>query len=128
MPANVVRCRECQEILNMSLRAPAVVTPPDYKPLPELTACPKAKILGMYLACPVCDRKLRISNQFREKQVRCNFCSAAFLLDLNQSVVEIEAYYANCPHCKKELKASEKYLGQKVACKFCSKPLQFETA
>lgn len=127
MPANVVRCRECQEILNTSLRAPAAVPPPEYKPLPELTTCPKARIVGMYLACPVCDRRLRIGNQFRDKQVRCNFCNAGFLLDLNQPVIEIEAYYVNCPHCEKELKASEKYLGQKVECKFCSKPLEFET-
>lgn len=127
MPANVVRCRECQQILNTSLRTPAGIPTPEYVPLPEVTACPTSKIRGVYLSCPVCDRKLRINLQFRNKQVRCNFCDASFLLDLDdQSVIEIQVYFANCPHCKKELKASQKYLGQTVECKFCSKPLRFE--
>lgn len=129
MPANVVRCRECHEILNKSLRTPDPVSTPEYIPLPEITASSASEIRGVYLSCPVCDRRLRIQKQFRGKQVRCNFCQASFLLDLeNQSVIEIQAYYANCPHCKKELKASEKYLGQTVECKFCSKPLRFENA
>jgi hypothetical protein len=128
MPANVVRCRECHEILNKSLRTPpAAPTPPEYVPLPEVTVCPPAEIRGVYVSCPVCDRKLRINKRFRDKQVRCKFCEASFLLDLDQSVIEIQAYYAKCPHCREELKASEKYLGQTVECKFCSKPLKFET-
>ena len=128
MPANVVRCRECREILNATLTAPAPVPTPEYAPLPEVTVCPSSEIEGVYLACPVCDRTLRIHRQFRDKQVRCNFCEASFLLDLAQSVIEIQAYYASCPHCQKELKASEKYLGNAVECKFCSKPLKFQLA
>jgi len=127
MPANVVRCRECHEILNKSLRSVSPAATPEYVPLPEITACPAAEIRGVYVSCPVCDRKLRINKRFRDKQVRCNFCNASFLLDLGQSVIEIQAYYAQCPHCRQELKASDKYLGQTVECKFCSKPLKFET-
>jgi len=116
VPANVIRCVTCRALLNSDL-AIKPITPPEFKPLPEIASSEDVPLKGMYLPCPSCTRELRIAMDFMGRNVQCRFCQRPF--ELHRDKVEPLAAYTTCPHCHQEIRAATKYVGVKVSCRFC---------
>lgn len=124
MPALVVHCRSCRQLLNDDLEEDTVVEPA-FVPLKELAAAATVAPDGVYDECPACGRELRINRKYAGQVVRCKHCRAGFTLSPHVSpVAGRRAYYADCPHCRRELRIGAKYWGVQVACKFCGGQLR----
>jgi hypothetical protein len=116
MPARVIRCATCRALLNSDLAIKPII-PPEFVPLPEISATTDVPLKGVYVSCPACTRELRVGSQFIGQRVQCRFCDHEF--DLNRDVMPVEAGYAQCPHCTQELRAAKRFFGVKVSCRFC---------
>jgi hypothetical protein len=124
MPANLIRCASCRALLNQEL-SPREILAPEFVPLTEVEAVIDTPIVGYFVACPRCQKELRINGRYVGQQVACKFCNGQFPLQLDPPTVQVSAFYTECPHCKKELRAARKYTGAKVACKFCNGAIRF---
>lgn len=124
MPALVVHCRSCRQLLNDDLEEDTVVEPA-FMPLKEIAAVASVDPEGVYDDCPACGRELRINLKYAGQVVRCKHCRAGFTLSSQVApVAGRRAYYADCPHCRRELRVGAKYWGSQVACKFCGGQLR----
>ena len=119
MPENLVHCQKCRTLLNPELEFDSVEIP-EFIPLQEIESMVEVEPNGYYVACPICERELRINSKYVGSDVACNFCHGKFRLDLSNPVINLAAFYSECPHCQQELRAAVKYLGMQVACKNCS--------
>lgn len=119
MPENMVHCRNCRYLLNQDLEHSSVEIP-TFMPLQELDSFVEQTPRGFYIACPHCDRELRVNAKYTDQQVACNYCSGAFRLSLDNPKLDVLGLYADCPHCQKMLRISRKYVGIKVACNYCT--------
>lgn len=124
MPENLIHCYNCRALLNNDLESDSVEIP-RFIPLQEIAVMLDVAPAGYYIACPRCDKELRVSRKYVGEKVLCKHCSGSFSLDISHGKVDVLAYYAPCPACSQELRASKKYLGQKVACKHCTGQLRF---
>jgi len=124
MPAKLVHCQVCRTLLNPELESDSVEIPA-FIPLREISAMVEIEIRGYYIACPACQRELRINKKYAGSQVQCKHCAGTFSLELSRPDVQLIAVYAQCPHCEQELRAAPKYVGHKVACKHCSGKIHF---
>jgi hypothetical protein len=124
MPENLIHCQNCRALLNPELESDSVEIP-EFIPLQEISTMVEAELRGYYVACPQCERELRINRKYKGERVSCNFCEGQFVLDINSPKVKIAAFYTACPHCSDELRAATKYLGTKVACKHCGGKIHF---
>jgi len=118
MPPNVVHCRNCRALLNADLDQDSVEIP-QFIPLQEIDSYVELHPEGYHVACPECDRELRINVKYLGQRVSCNICAGAFRFDMNNPRIDKIAMWANCPHCTRHLRMAAKYAGAKVACKFC---------
>lgn len=73
MPANLVRCATCRALLNPELK-PADIMP--YQPvrLQEVDSFVEADLVGYFVGCPRCRRKLRVHGKYDGQKVACRFC------------------------------------------------------
>ena len=119
MPENIIHCRSCRALLNNDLEQDSVEIPA-FIPLPEIDSYVDVKPEGYYIACPHCNRELKINGRFLGANCTCKSCNGAFALDLAQSGLQLLGYYGTCPHCAQRVRMAKKYAGIKVACKFCT--------
>lgn len=119
MPENLIHCRTCRALLNTDLEQDSVEIPV-FAPLPELDSFVEIRPTGYYIACPICQRELRINAKYLGARCTCNSCNGAFALDLNDPQIKILGYYGDCPYCSERVRMAKKYVGVKVACKFCA--------
>jgi len=123
MPANLVHCQTCRELLNEDLELDTVEIPA-FHPLKELAVCCDAYPIGFYFQCPECRKELRVHKKYLGKQVRCKFCQSPFSLRIDASKTKSQGFYTSCPHCSEELRIAHKYLGTTASCKFCKGHIQ----
>ncbi|KAA0137686.1 MAG: hypothetical protein CME32_07075 [Gimesia sp.] len=123
MPANLVHCQTCRELLNEDLEHDTVEIPA-FHPLKELAVRIDAFPIGFYFQCPDCSKELRVHKKYLGKQVSCNFCQSTIQLPDESRSHVASAFYTKCPHCKEELRIARKYLGSVAACKFCKGHIQ----
>ena len=123
MPANLVPCQPCRELLNDDLEHDTVEIPA-FHPLKELAVCCDAYPVGYFFQCPDCRKELRVHKKYLGKQVCCKFCQAPFALKIDASKAISQGFYTSCPHCRQELRIAHKYLGTVAACKFCKGHIQ----
>ncbi len=119
VPANVVRCPECRDLLNDSLDCDSVEIPA-FVPLREIPTMYEVTASGHYCSCPSCHKELRIAHKYAGVQVQCKFCDQPFVFALTDPGITVTAHYFDCPHCQKELRVAPKYVGAEVSCKFCN--------
>ncbi|VAX38414.1 50S ribosomal protein L20 [hydrothermal vent metagenome] len=124
MPENLVHCQTCRALLNDDLQADSVHIP-QFVPLAEIEAMVETEPRGFFIACPACQKELRINRKFHGETVSCKFCQNPFLFDLNQKSIEVLGFYSACPHCNEELRAATKYYGEKCLCKSCEGQIHF---
>ena len=126
MPARVIHCRNCRQLLNEDLDDDTIPEPV-FVPLREISDVPQVEPRGVYEDCQACGRELKISRRFAGSIVRCKFCGAGFSVTkhLNPKSGR-NAYYTDCPHCNETLRVGTKYLGHRVCCKHCQGELQIE--
>ncbi|QDT90566.1 hypothetical protein [Gimesia algae] len=123
MPANLVHCQTCRELLNDDLEHDTVEIPA-FHPLKELATCCDAYPVGYFFQCPDCRKELRVHKKYLGKQVSCKFCQAPFALRIDASKAISQGFYTSCPHCRQELRIAHKYLDTVAACKFCKGHIQ----
>lgn len=123
MPANLVHCQICRELLNEDLEHDTVEIPA-FHPLKELSVRCDASPIGFFFQCHQCQKELRVHKKYLGKQVSCNFCKAPFFLDLDSGRSKSQGFYTACPHCHQELRIAHKYLGTTASCKFCHGHIQ----
>lgn len=123
MPANLVHCQTCRELLNEDLELDTVEIPA-FHPLKELAVCSDVYPIGFYFQCPECRKELRVHKKYLGKQVCCKFCQAPFSLRIDASKAKSQGFYTSCPHCSEELRIAHKYLGTTASCKFCQGHIQ----
>lgn len=119
MPANLVHCRNCRQLLNEELARESVEIPV-FIPLPEIDSVVPLTIEGYYVPCPHCEHELKISRKYVGERVQCKFCDGGFRLDLDDPHFRKHDGYAPCPHCTQPLRFASKYFGANVACRFCN--------
>lgn len=119
MPENLIHCRSCRALLNPELERDSVEIPV-FMPLPEIDSFAEVKPNGYYVACPHCQRELRIGAKYIGANCTCKSCDGVFKLDLADPNVQLVGYYGDCPHCSQRVRMARKYAGVKVSCKFCS--------
>lgn len=127
MPANLVHCQFCRALLNPDLYRSDVEIPQFFE-LKEISSMVEIEVAGYFVACPHCQKELRINRKYAGAAVACKFCRGHFRLDLADPRIKTKAFFAYCGHCDKELRAAPKYLGMKVACKFCMGAVQIVTS
>jgi len=120
MPANVVHCQTCRELLNSDLTEDSVHIPV-FQPLAEIESVIEVTPTGFYSACDHCGRELRLHRKYLGLKVSCKHCDKPLVPNAASAV----AFYADCPYCGEELKNRPKYIGQKVACKHCEGHIHF---
>ncbi|MBS0261196.1 MAG: hypothetical protein JSS02_04510 [Planctomycetes bacterium] len=118
MPVRLIHCRTCRTLLNTDLE-PDSVEIPAFVPLQEIEAVSELPARGYYIACPHCDRELRINGKYLNQSVTCKHCSGKFPFEFASGKLQKIAVYVRCPNCPERLRMSLKYLGIKVACKDC---------
>ncbi|GAB4135222.1 MAG: hypothetical protein Tsb009_01290 [Planctomycetaceae bacterium] len=123
MPEMLIHCQSCRALLNPELESDSVEIPA-FIPLPEIELMKNAQLIGFYIACPDCQRELRIHHKYVGQKVACKHCAGQFPLELADPRISVVAFYTACPHCTEELRANPKYLGARVACKHCDGKIQ----
>ncbi len=123
MPAKLVHCQTCRELLNDDLEHDTVEIPA-FHPLKELSVCCDAYPIGFYLECPECQKELRVHKKYLGKQVCCKFCQTPISLQIDSKKASSQFFYTGCPHCREELRIAQKYLGMTASCKFCQGHIQ----
>ncbi|WP_299464412.1 hypothetical protein [uncultured Gimesia sp.] len=123
MPAKLVHCQTCRELLNDDLEHDTVEIPA-FHPLKELSVRCDAYPIGFYFQCPQCQKELRVHKKYLGKQVSCKFCQAPILPRIESGKTSSQFFYTSCPHCREELKIAQKYLGMTASCKFCQGHIQ----
>jgi hypothetical protein len=63
------------------------------------------------IACPTCDKDLRVREEYLGKRGLCNYCQHAFRIPRNLRVT--------CPDCSKRLKLPRVYAGRPIICPGC---------
>jgi uncharacterized protein (DUF983 family) len=127
MPANMVHCRECRQLLNLELSRSSVEIPA-FVPLQELDSMAEVVPSGLFYPCPKCQGDLKINRKYLGQKIQCKFCQAEFRLDPTSPAVKQADVYSTCPHCQQQLRFDPKYLGMKVACRFCGGKLHVQKA
>lgn len=118
MPANLVRCATCRALLNPELK-PADIMP--YQPvrLQEVDSFVEADLVGYFVGCPRCRRKLRVHGKYDGQKVACRFCNATFLFALSRDDLTWLGAWCTCPHCDRELRTDLTAPDHRVTCRYC---------
>ncbi|MAG93230.1 MAG: hypothetical protein CMJ48_05720 [Planctomycetaceae bacterium] len=124
MPENLVHCQRCRTLLNDDLDHDSVEIPP-FVQLEEISSMVEVPPRGHYIACPQCDKELRINRKYVGEKVQCKFCQGGFRFAPSGPDAAAHAFYTTCPHCSQELRVASKYLGEKVLCKLCDGHIHF---
>lgn len=123
MPARLVRCRDCRTLLNNDLE-PAQIEIPQFQPMEVLDSFVELPPRGFCVACPECDRELKINRNDHGRSVRCASCTGSFEFDLRDGRIAMLGFYVNCPYCQKPLRMSPKDAGRKVGCMYCQESIR----
>lgn len=123
IPANIVSCRNCRQLLNSDLQRDSIHEP-EFVPLTELSTRLEVEVRGMYVACPLCRNDLKIHLKHLGHKVQCKTCDGTFRLKKDMPQVLTGEYYCDCGHCGERLRFSRKYVDSTVSCKFCHGHLQ----
>ena len=120
MPARLVRCRDCRELLNTGLVAREIEAPSHFD-LVELDARADVPPRAERTRCPSCANTLKVALHYAGKRVACKHCGG----QLTAGVPEARsAWVCDCPHCAKEVRVPANLAGELVGCKFCGGKLR----
>ena len=120
VPAKVLRCPSCRELLDPELSAHEIQAP-EFAPLAEVAGPAIVRPKAERTRCPGCGEELRIAAKYAGVPVACKKCGEPMTAGAPEHRV---AFLADCPHCQQEIRVGTRYLGQLVCCKFCDGELK----